>query len=227
MIAAAALAWGGAVFLGLFTRDSTAGLVMAFGMGMLVTCALSSSLAFIIAARHWLLLVAALSLVSVVAAIALGWTPVESLAKVLFATSAGLWMSLLLTSIGQVVIIAVLIVFVDFYSVFLGPTHRMVESGSAWVDYLTIKLPVFGAPGVSQLGTSDIVFFSLFIGVSITYALRRSATALALTASFVATMVVGVSLGMGVPALPLLSVFFLLGNADLLYERFLREPEDH
>ena len=40
-------------------------------------------------------------------------------------------------------------------------------------------------------------------------------------------MIVGVSLEMGVPALPLLSISFLLANADLLYRRFLEEPDEH
>ncbi len=206
---------------------SVTGLIMAFSLGMVVTCALSSSLAFLIVLRHKLLLITGGSLALVVASILLGWAPLEGLAKILFATSAGLWISLMLTSIGQVLLIAGLIILVDFYSVFLGPTRKIVESGSNWIDYLTINLPVFGAPASSQIGISDIIFFSLFVGVSINYLLRRTSTALALTASFIATMVFGVKLEIGVPALPLLSVFFLLANADLLYHRFLSEPDEH
>lgn len=220
-----------AVFIGLdtlgYTRpDSDNGLILAFALGIIVTCAFSSSLAFLLALRHMLLIVAAAALAITFMAFVLGWNPLEGLAKVIFATALGLWISLMLTSIGQIIIIAGLIILVDFYSVFLGPTKKIVESGGDWIDYLTIKLPVFGAPAVSQIGISDIVFFSLFVGVSINYSLRRSGTAFALTVSFVATMVAGVSLEIGVPALPLLSVFFMLANADILYQRFLEEPDD-
>ena len=94
----------------------------------------------------------------------------------------------------------------------------MVESGGPWIDYLTINLPVFGADAVSRLGVSDIIFFSLFVGCTLIWRLRRTldgADAGAVVRG--ATMVVGVSLDIGVPALPLLSIFFLLANGDLLY----------
>lgn len=227
VILAAAL--GGALLV--LTREdlldyaSDNGLVVAFALGMLVTCAFSSSLAFLISWRHFLLLGALVFLALTIFAIYAEIGPLESLSKVILATCAGLWISLMLTSIVQIVVIAGLIILVDIYSVFMGPTRKIVESGSSWIDYLTIKLPVFGAPAVSQIGISDIIFFSLFVGVTITYSLRRTTTALALTVSFIATMIIGVNRGVGVPALPLLSVFFLMANADLLYRRFLQEPD--
>lgn len=176
------------------------------------------------ALRHQLLLLTLAALLVTTGAITLGWTPLESLAKVVLATTGGLWIAMMLTSIGQVLLISALIIFVDVWSVFLGPTKKMVESGGPWIDYFTINLPVFGADAVSRLGVSDIIFYSLFIGCALTWRLRRTLTALALALSFVATMIVGVSLEIGVPALPLLSVFFLLTNGDLLYRRFLDEP---
>lgn len=210
---------------GMLDRASDSGLIVAFALGIVVTCALSSSMAFLISLRHKLLLLVLAFLGLTVGAIYYQLGPLESLAKVILATCTGLWISLMLTSIAQILVIAGLIIFVDFYSVFLGPTRKIVESGSSWVDYLTIRLPVFGAPAVSQIGISDIIFFSLFVGITLTYSLRRSTTALALTGSFITTMVIGVKQGAGVPALPLLSVFFLMANADLLYRRFLQDPD--
>jgi hypothetical protein len=208
-------------------RASDSGLILAFALGIVVTCALASSLSLLIALRHKLLLVMASALAVTVAAIIMDLASLEGLAKILLATGTGLWISLMLTSISQIVLIAGLIILVDFYSVFLGPTRKIVESGSSWIDYLTISLPVFGAPASSQIGISDIIFFSLFIGVALTWRLRRTMTAVALTASFVTTMIIGVRLEIGLPALPLLSVSFLLANADLLYRRFLSEPDEH
>lgn len=207
--------------------ESSARLGVSFALGLIAACAISSTLAFLINLRHWLLLLALMAALAAAAAIWQGWGPVEGLAKIVFATSAGLWIALMLTSISQVLLICALVIGVDIWSVFLGPTKKMVESGGPWIDYLTINLPVFGADAVSRLGASDIIFFSLFVGCTLLWRLRRTLTALALTLSFVSTMLVGVSLEIGVPALPLLSIFFLLVNADLLYLRFLAEPDEN
>ena len=218
---------GALLATGSLNPESDTRMMLSFGLGLIVVCALSSSLAFLMKLRHFLLVLALLAGLVAAVALVLGWTPVEGLAKVVFATTAGLWIALMLTSISQVLLISALIIIVDIWSVFLGPTKKMVESGGPWIDYFTINLPVFGADAVSRLGVSDIIFYSLFIGCALNWRLRRIVTALALALSFVATMMVGVSLEIGVPALPLLSTFFLLTNGDLLYRRFLEEPDEH
>lgn len=228
-LAAIALSAGflGALLLtGTATADSTLGLAAAFSLGFIVTCALSSSLASLVALRHRLLLLTASALAVTVGATLEGWLPLEGLAKILFATTTGLWIGMLLTSISQVLLISVLIILVDFYSVFFGPTRKMVESGGPWIDYLTINLPVFGAPAMSRIGMSDIIFFAIFISCTLTYGLRRTATALAMTASFIVTMIAGISFDAGVPALPMLSLAFLVVNCNRLYRLFLQEPDE-
>lgn len=217
----------GLVAAGAVAADSDTGLMFAFSLGFIVTCALSSALAILVRLRHRLLLVALSAGAVAIGAVLTGWEPLEGLAKVVFATSSGLWIGLMLPSISQVLLISALIIVVDFYSVFMGPTKKIAESGGPWIDYLTVSLPVFGAPAVSRIGISDIIFFSVFVACTLTYRLRRAVTALAMTASFVGTMIVGIILGIGVPALPLLSLAFLLANADRLYRRFLEEPDEH
>jgi hypothetical protein len=213
------------VFADAIERDSDVRAILSFGVGLIAAAALASSLTFLVTLRHWLLAIAAAAALVAAGSIAAELVSVESLAKIVFGASAGLWISLMITSVGQVVLIAVLIILVDFYSVFLGPTRRMVESGSPWLDHLTISLPTMGLDAASRLGISDIIFFSLFIGCTLCFSLRRVTTALAMTVSLLGTMVVGVILDIGVPALPLMSVAFLLANADLLYRRFLEEPD--
>ena len=205
---------------------SNLNLIAAFTLGFVVACAAVSSLAFMMLLGHRLLILAFIAGLIAIAAIVLGLGPLETAAKLLFAACAGLWVGMMLSSISQVLLISGLIILVDFYSVFLGPTKALVESGSRWIGYLTISLPTFGAPAISRIGISDLIFFSLFIACSLTYRLRRITTALAMTGSFLGTMVAGITLDRGVPALPLLSVSFLLANADLLYHRFLEEPDE-
>ena len=104
--------------------ESIARLGVSFALGLIAVCAISSTLAFLINIRHWLLLLALMAALAAAAAIWQGWGPVESLAKIVFATSAGLWIALMLTSISQVLLICALIIVVDTWSVFLGPTKK-------------------------------------------------------------------------------------------------------
>lgn len=226
VIAVLAAVLAALVFTGTSGPQSDLRAVLSFGLGLIAACALASSITFLISLRHYILLVSLGAAGLAALAIALGLGTLESVAKVVFGATAGLWISLMLTTAGQIFLIAALILVVDFYSVFLGPTRKMVESGSRWVDHLTIGLPTLGVDALSRLGISDIIFFSLFIGCTLTFRLRRLLSALAMTGSFVGTMIVGVAFDRGVPALPLLSIFFLLANADLLYRRYLKEPDD-
>lgn len=207
-------------------KESTLELALGLAPGIVMVGALASSFTFLVLLGHRLLLLAAALAFVTAGALMLGLTPLESVAKTLCAVSIGLWIGLMLTSIIQVLLISLLIIFVDFYSVFFGPTKKLVEGGSPLVGYVTISLPVFGIEAASRLGSSDIIFFSLFVATTLVYGLRRRATAIALTLSIVGTMLIGVTLDYGVPALPLMSVFFLLVNGDLLYRRFLDEPDE-
>lgn len=225
VLTALSAALAAALLTGIPGPDSNGRAVLSLALGLMAASALASGLTFLIRLRHLLLALVPAAAFAAAAAAALGLTPLESLAKIVFACAAGLWISLMLTSISQVLLIAVLIIAVDFYSVFFGPTKKMVESSGPWIDYLTVSLPVIAVDATSRLGIADFIFFSIFIGCALTFRLRRVLTSLAMAVSFVATMMIGVSLDIGVPALPLLSIFFVAVNADLLYRRFLQEPD--
>jgi hypothetical protein len=72
----------------------------------------------------------------------------------------------------------------------------------------------------AQLGLPDLFFFSLFLGAALRWDLRVPATWLALTLSFGTTLALATWWDVtGLPALPLLSLGFVLPNADLLWRR--------
>lgn len=216
----------GLLAAGAIEADGEARIYLSFALGLVVACAFVSALTPLISLRHWLLAaMAALALIAA-AAIYADMAPAEMIAKLAFAAVTGLWISLMLPSISQVLVIAALIIVVDIYSVFRGPTRMIVESGGPVIDYLTIGLPAFGAPAAQRIGISDFIFFAIFVSCALSFRLRRTATALAMTASFIATMVISSRMEAGMPALPLLSVAFLAVNADLLYRRFLEEPDE-
>jgi hypothetical protein len=76
--------------------------------------------------------------------------------------------------------------------------------------------------GYDRLGLTDVVFFALFLAGAMRFGLRVRWTWVGLVAGIAATGALGVvdpfGIG-GVPALPLISLGFLLPNADLFWSR--------
>lgn len=91
------------------------------------------------------------------------------------------------------------------------------------------NLSVETAPTSAGLGLSDIIFFALFLAGTVRFRLRPVATWLALVASIGVTGVFadyGDFFGLkGFPAIPGLSLAFLLVNGDLIWNR-LRSREE-
>jgi hypothetical protein len=76
----------------------------------------------------------------------------------------------------------------------------------------------------ARLGPPDILFFGLFLAAAARFRLRIGWTWVAMAASFGTTLALAVWLDLsGLPALPLLSLGFLIPNADLIW-RELRKP---
>jgi hypothetical protein len=138
-------------------------------------------------------------------------------------TLAGWWFLRFFEAVSWVLLVAVLIVPVDIYSVARGPTKTIVEQQPQVFDALSIAFPVPGEHTAAQLGLPDVMFFALFLGACARFGLRLRWTWLAMTLSFGATLAIAVQWDVsGLPALPLLSVAFVLVNADLLW-RGLRQ----
>ncbi len=161
---------------------------------------------------------AAAALTAVLIASGLGGTP-ATLTKLVAAACVGMALAALLQSAVEVVAIAVLIAAVDAYSVAAGPTKVIVEHHGAVLNAFTLGFHPIGSAGVAQIGASDFVFFALFATTAARLALRPRLTWLTMTASFGATSTLSYALDRPLPALPLLSLGFLVANADLLAER--------
>ena len=117
-----------------------------------------------------------------------------------------------------VVLVAFIVPWVDAYSVWRGPTHKIVTKHETVFSTLSFAFPVPGANGSAKLGLPDLLFFALFLGSAARFHLRVAWTWLCLTASIGGTIALatGFSVG-GLPALPGLALGFLLPNADLLW----------
>jgi hypothetical protein len=155
----------------------------------------------------------------------LDWDGPASFAKLAAATFVG-WLFLdFFEEASWVVVVALIIPWVDAYSVWRGPTNTIVEHHEGIFERLSFAFPVPGQNETANLGVPDLLFFALFLAAAAHFRLRTSFTWLLMTASFGVTIAIAVwrNLG-GLPALPLLSLAFLAANGDLLWRRLRREP---
>lgn len=156
-----------------------------------------------------------------VAAVVLQWAgaaPVGNFAKLGAMTFAAWCFLRFFEELSWVVLVALIVPWVDSYSVWRGPTKTIVTKQPEVFDALSFTFPVPGAPGGAKLGLPDLLFFALFLGAAARWQLRTGWTWICLTASLGGTMALATWLEVdGLPALPLLAVGFLVPNADLLW----------
>jgi hypothetical protein len=140
-------------------------------------------------------------------------------------TLAGWWFLVFFESVSWVLLVALLIVPVDTYSVFQGPTKVIVEEQPEIFDALSIAFPLPGEHNSAQLGLPDVLFFALFLGATVRFSLRPGLTWVLMSLSFGATLALAVAFEInGLPALPLLSAAFILANADLIWRQVRSRP---
>jgi hypothetical protein len=148
------------------------------------------------------------------------WHTAENLVKLCTVTLVGFWFLGYFETAAWVVLVALIIPWVDAYSVWRGPTKVIVTHHTRVFTTLSYAFPIPGETTAANLGLPDLLFFSLFLAATARFGLRPAWTWLTLTASFGATIALAVWLDLGgLPALPLLSLAFLATNADLLWSR--------
>ncbi len=146
------------------------------------------------------------------------WDTPSGFAKLAAVTALGWWFLVFFERSAWVVAVAAIIPFVDAYSVWKGPTHDIVEHQQHLFSTLSFAFPIPGENASANLGMPDLLFFAVFLGAAARFRLRPLATWICMTLSFGATMALAVYFDVnGLPALPLLSLGFLLPNADLLW----------
>ena len=165
---------------------------------------------------------AAIALVAV--SVMLEWGDLDIVAnfvKVAAVVCVAWWFLAFFEALSWVLLIAVLIVPVDIFSVARGPTKEIVENQPQVFNALSISFPLPGEHSSAQLGLPDVLFFSLFLGAADRFGLRIGLTWVLMALSFGATLALAVGFDIsGLPALPLLSVAFVLANADHLWRYY-------
>jgi hypothetical protein len=141
--------------------------------------------------------------------------------KIAAVAAVGWWFLGFFEALSWVLLVALLIIPVDAFSVARGPTKEIVENQPQVFNALSISFPLPGVHASAQLGLPDIMFFSLFLAAAARFGLRVGWTWLAMALSFGATLALAVGFDVaGLPALPLLSAAFVLVNADLIWSTY-------
>ena len=143
-------------------------------------------------------------------------------------TAVGFLFAALFESVLWAAAIAVIVPWIDAWSVWRGPTRHLVTKREDLFTSFSIPFPIPGEYAAGALGLPDFLFFAVFLASAARWRLRTRLTWLTMTLSFGATMALAaytdVFGGAGLPALPLLAVGFLLPNLDLLVKKAFRGP---
>jgi len=154
-----------------------------------------------------------------------GWNTPENFCKLFAVAALGFAFLEYFETLSWVVLVALIIPWVDAYSVWRGPTKVIVTKHAHVFTNFSFAFPIPGESAAANLGLPDLLFFSLFLAAADRYDLRPKLTWLLMTLSFGATLALAVWGDLaGLPALPLLSLAFLLANGDLIWKQ-LRRPD--
>jgi hypothetical protein len=167
-----------------------------------------------------------IALALAVVAIAAGLADLDvifNLAKFFALVLLGFWFLSYFENVAWAALVAVIIPWVDIWSVFFGPTGKITSDHPSVFEHISIAFRVPGGHSTANLGPPDILFFALFVAAARRFGLRTGWTWLAMTGLTACTLILSVKAHRGgLPALPAIAFGFLLANADLLWHALRR-----
>ena len=166
---------------------------------------------------------AALAVLAVMAELA-DLEVLANFAKLAAVTFFAFWFLIFFEELLLLVIVAVIVPWVDAYSVFRGPTGHIVSKHPHVFTNLSFAFPLPDHQ-TARLGLPDLLFFALYLAAAMRFGLRVSWTWFGMVALLGATVALAQWTTLnGLPALPALSLGFLLPNADLVWVKARRWP---
>jgi len=144
---------------------------------------------------------------------------IGNVAKLACFALAGFWFLSLFEELWWIALIAVLVPWVDIWSVAAGPTEYVVKEKPGFFENVAVGFPTPGETATVSLGPPDVIFFSLFLAAADRFRLRVTATWAGMCACLAATLLLVWTWDSvaGLPALPAICLGFLVPNADLLW----------
>jgi hypothetical protein len=166
----------------------------------------------------WLLGLGALAGLGWVAFYFAGLEIVANTCKLACFVLVGFWFLSLFEALWWLTIVAILVPWVDIWSVSSGPTRYVTEERPGVFDSVSLALHVPGETSTANIGPPDIIFFALFLAAAQRFDLRVAWTWIAMTGFLSATLILVWHWDVnGLPALPAVCLGFLLPNLDLLW----------
>ena len=145
-------------------------------------------------------------------------------AKLAAVTFFAFWFLRFFEELVLLVIVALIIPWVDAYSVFRGPTGHVVSKHPHVFTNLSFAFPLPDGQ-TARLGLPDLLFFALFLAAAYRFRLRVGWTWFGMVAFLGGTVALAQWTTLsGLPALPAISLGFLLPNVDLLWVKARRWP---
>jgi hypothetical protein len=230
--ALALAAWLGAGAAWYFSADSIPLLPLWWEVALLAFVLIPGVFAFdwivlpLSRARGLLALAAALAAVAILAE-AGDLEVLANAAKLGAITVFAFWFLSLFEELVLLVVVAAIVPFVDAYSVFRGPTGNIVEHHSNVFSYFSVYWALPHESDDPRLGIPDVLFFALYLAAAVRFRLRPGWTWIAMVAALGVTIVITVWADVaGLPALPALSIGFLVPNADLIWRQLRSRSGD-
>lgn len=163
---------------------------------------------------------AALGVLSVLLALA-GMGSLFNVTKLVALALAGFCFLQLFEALSWVVLVAFVIPWVDAASVWRGPTDYVVNEQPSLFERIAYGFRLPGEESTANIGPPDILFFALFVATAARFGLRVGWTWAGMVGLLALTVIVTVAFDVGgLPALPAISLGFVLPNADLLWRRW-------
>ena len=136
-----------------------------------------------------------------------------NLAKFFALVLLGFWFLSYFENVAWAALVAVIIPWVDIWSVFFGPTGKITSDHPSVFEHISIAFRVPGGHSTANLGPPDILFFALFVAAARRFGLRTGWTWFAMTALTACTLILSVKAHRGgLPALPAIAFGFLLAE---------------
>jgi hypothetical protein len=152
-------------------------------------------------------------------------SPAESLLFLIACAFFGRLVARLVRDVNILVPIAIVLILVDFFTVFVGPTGQALDKAPELVGKLSVGLPAVGSAAgpegakgfafVATAGLGDFIFLGFFFVAAWRYRLRFERTFWWIAALTGLGMVgyLAVPLLPGIPLLPFIALGFLIANA--------------
>jgi len=101
----------------------------------------------------------------------------------------------------------------DLWSVSFGVTNKIIQSRTA-MNFLLFSFPVSGKEILPVIGVTDFIFAAMFLSLSSRFDMPVSRTQALVASSFFISITVAVFGGFGVPVLPVMGLFFVIGQYE-------------